>query len=356
HEMLSQSQIQVMLRLLRPAVRLSPSPLSLAPPLHAQTPALVQSSHVHMPVHVAEQFLVGFQELSGAPWWLSIAAATLTVRSSVTLPLAAYQTVVASLQKEISELSQRLRYEVSVRAKELGWNERTCRFQFKKNMRRIVSELYIRDNCHPYKASILVLVQVPVWISLSLAFRELSLDSSVYSALAAGGALWFRDLTVPDSTWIIPVSLGLTNLLLVRWLASLQQKPVSGRFQKVLLHSLRAVSLLMIPVSAYVPTCMSLYWLCSSVVGLGHNMILRSTKVQTLLRVPTKSSSPYRDLYAAFVTKYLPHPGHKDRSGLAQMPSRTGTLVGFLNAFLPLTGLKHFPKCGLFNIVTHGTR
>lgn len=276
--------------------------------VHATFP--VHASHVHTSVHVAEQFLVGFQELSGASWWLSIATATLTIRSTVTLPLAAYQTVVLhrveSLQKEISELSLRLRYEVSVRAKELGWSERTCRFQFKKNMRRIVSELYIRDNCHPFKASILVLVQVPIWISLSLALRELSLDSSaLYTALAAGGALWFRDLTVPDPTWIIPVSLGLSNLLLVE-LASLQQKPASGRFQKVLLYSFRALSLLMIPVSACVPTCMSLYWLCSSLVGLGHNMILRSNKVNSLLHIPPKSSTPYRDLYTAFVTKYLP--------------------------------------------------
>lgn len=299
-----------MLRLLRPALRLSPSPLSATPPTNVHAPVLVHTSHVHTPVNVAEQFLVGFQELSGASWWFSIAAATLTVRSTVTLPLAAYQTVVlhrvASLQKEISELAQRLSYEVSVRAKQMSWSERTCRFQFKKNMKRIVSELYVRDNCHPFKASILVLVQIPVWISLSWALRDLSLDSSaVYSALTAGGALWFKDLTVPDSTWIIPVSLGLTNLLLVE-LASLQQKPVSGRFQKVLLHFFRGVSLVMIPVSAYVPTCMSLYWLSSSLVGLGHNMILRSNKVHTFLRLPIKSSTPYRDLYAAFVTKYLP--------------------------------------------------
>lgn len=293
-----------MLRLLRPAVvRLSPAPLSLA---HA--PVMVHTSHMHTPVHVAEQFLVGFQELSGVSWWFSIAAATFTIRSTVTLPLAGYQTVILHrvevLQKEIAELSHRLRYEVSVKAKEVGWSQNTCRVVFKKNMKRIVSDLYIRDNCHPFKTSVLVLVQVPVWISLSLALRDLSLDSSeVYSALAAGGALWIKDLTVPDSTWIIPVSLGLTNLLLVE-LASLQ-RPVSSTFQKLVLNSFRAVSFLMVPVAANVPACMSLYWLSSSLVGLGHNLLLRSTTVQRLLRVKSKSSTPYRDIYAAFVSKYL---------------------------------------------------
>lgn len=49
------------------------------------------------------------------------------------------------------------------------------RYQFKKNLKRIVSELYVRDNCHPFKASLLVWVQLPMWVCLSLALRNLSL-------------------------------------------------------------------------------------------------------------------------------------------------------------------------------------
>lgn len=52
------------------------------------------------------------------------------------------------------------------------------RFQFQKNLRRLVSHLYIRDNCHPFKTSVLVWVQLPLWLSLSLALRNLSLDQS----------------------------------------------------------------------------------------------------------------------------------------------------------------------------------
>lgn len=52
------------------------------------------------------------------------------------------------------------------------------RFQFQKNLRRLVSQLYIRDNCHPFKASLLVWVQLPLWVSLSLALRNLSLVQS----------------------------------------------------------------------------------------------------------------------------------------------------------------------------------
>ncbi|XP_017293520.1 cytochrome c oxidase assembly protein COX18, mitochondrial isoform X1 [Kryptolebias marmoratus] len=271
------------------------------------------------PVHLCEHFLVGVQQVSGLPWWLSIAMATVSVRTLITLPLATYQLLILSkvggakthledmveaLQAEISELAKRLRYEVSVRARERGWTEKQSRVQFQKNLRRLVSQLYIRDNCHPFKASLVVWVQLPLWVSLSLALRNLSLDqSALRGELAAGGALWFPDLTVPDSTWILPVCLGLTNLVIVE-VFSLQRVGASG-FQRLVLNGIRGFSVLMIPIAATVPSSMALYWFCSSLVGFGQNLLLRSPTLHRILRLPTRrSDSPYRDLLSAFIAKY----------------------------------------------------
>lgn len=41
-------------------------------------------------------------------------------------------------------------------------------------MRRLVSDLYVRDNCHPFKATVLVWVQLPMWIFISVALRNFS--------------------------------------------------------------------------------------------------------------------------------------------------------------------------------------
>ncbi|KAM6953002.1 cytochrome c oxidase assembly protein COX18, mitochondrial isoform 2-T2 [Lycodopsis pacificus] len=260
------------------------------------------------PVHLCEHFLVNVHQVSGLPWWLSIIVATLSVRTLITLPLATYQMViiakVEALQAEISELAKRLRYEVSFRAKEKGWTEKQSRFQFKKNLRQIVSQLYIRDNCHPFKASLLVWVQLPLWISLSLALRNLSLDRSVLQAdLAAGGALWFPDLTSPDPTWILPICLGLTNLLIIEVFSLQRVNP--SRFQKVVTNSIRAFSVLMIPIAATVPSSMALYWFTSSLVGFSHNLVLRSPAIHKFLKLQTvRSESPYRDLLSAFISKY----------------------------------------------------
>ncbi|XP_066498283.1 cytochrome c oxidase assembly protein COX18, mitochondrial isoform X1 [Hoplias malabaricus] len=267
------------------------------------------------PVHLTEQLLVFTQQTTGLPWWLSIICTTVTLRTAVTLPLAVYQNIiiakVEALQKEIAELARRLRYEISVKAREKNWTEKTCRYHFRKNLRRIVSELYVRDNCHPFKASLLIWVQLPMWVCLSLALRNLSMGMGHVSAglqeeLAAGGTLWFSNLTLPDSTWIIPVSLGLINLLITEIFAL--RRLESSKFQKYVTNFIRGISLVMIPLAAAVPSSMSLYWLSSSCVGLGHNLLLRSPRFRTLCRIPptrSDSDTPYRDIVAAFVAKYI---------------------------------------------------
>ncbi|XP_053734270.1 cytochrome c oxidase assembly protein COX18, mitochondrial [Synchiropus splendidus] len=304
----------------RPVLRLQVLPVRVlcSPPRqHTCSPVRLQSSgggwyssvSQSSAVHLAEDYLVHLQQLSGLPWWLSIAAATVTARTVVTLPLAAYQLIILSrvegLQQEIRQLADRLRYEVTMRARDVGWTERQCRIQFQKNMRRIVSQLYIRDNCHPFKASLLVWVQLPMWISLSLALRNLSLDQSArHSDLAVGGALWFPDLTTPDSTWIIPVCLGLTNLLIIE-IFSLQRREAS-RVQKLVTNAVRGFSVLMVPVAATVPASMALYWWVSSLVGLCQNLLLRSPAVTRMLGVKAPDSpTPYRDLLAALHHRFF---------------------------------------------------
>ncbi|XP_077332565.1 cytochrome c oxidase assembly protein COX18, mitochondrial isoform X2 [Lithobates pipiens] len=182
-------------------------------------------------------------------------------------------------------------------------------------MKRIVAELYVRDNCHPVKASLIMWIQIPMWIFVSLALRNFSFCTNesttgsmryYFHQLQEGGALWFPDLTVPDSTWILPISLGLINLLIVE-IFSLRKTELS-KFQRYLSNFIRAVSVVMIPIAASVPSCMALYWVSSSLVGLSHNLLLKSPAVQRIFRVPrTKaySDTPYKDLLSAFITKYF---------------------------------------------------
>lgn len=45
-------------------------------------------------VHLCEQYLMGLQQVTGFPWWVSIIMSTVMVRTLITLPLATYQVVI----------------------------------------------------------------------------------------------------------------------------------------------------------------------------------------------------------------------------------------------------------------------
>ncbi|XP_062054690.1 cytochrome c oxidase assembly protein COX18, mitochondrial isoform X2 [Lepus europaeus] len=313
-------------------LRASGPPLLPAPTSGAQRPALplwsvasvsavgasgwYEALAASAPVRGAEEALLAAHAATGLPWWGSILLTTVALRGAVTLPLAAYQhyvlAKVENLQPEIKSIASRLNQEVALRANQLGWSKRVARLTYLRNMKRLVSELYVRDNCHPFKATVLVWVQLPMWIFMSVALRNFSTGAahseglSVQEQFTTGGVLWFPDLTALDSTWILPVSVGVINLLIVEIFAL--QKAGMSRFQMYITHFVRTLSVLMIPIAATVPSSLALYWLCSSFMGLSQNLLLRSPGFRRLCRIPlTKSDSdtPYKDLFAAFYTKFL---------------------------------------------------
>ncbi|XP_060103733.1 cytochrome c oxidase assembly protein COX18, mitochondrial [Heteronotia binoei] len=268
------------------------------------------------PVGWAEAGLAGLQAASGLPWWATVVASSALLRTGLTLPLAALQARVLAklenLQPEVRGLAQRLRLEVSLCAQQRRWSPWAARFHFRKNLKRIVSELYVRDNCHPFKASLLIWIQVPVWVFVSFALRNFSIGRTaseglpVQEQLSMGGTLWFTDLTAPDQTLLLPITLGVLNLLIVE--IFVLQKTKLSRIQKYATHFFRGMSVLMVPVAATVPSAMALYWVSSSLMGLSHNLLLRSPAFRRLCCIPlTKSDSatPYRDLVAAACAKYL---------------------------------------------------
>lgn len=56
------------------------------------------------PVHLCEQYLMGVQQVTGFPWWLSIIMSTVMVRTLITLPLASYQVVIIAKVSERTQL------------------------------------------------------------------------------------------------------------------------------------------------------------------------------------------------------------------------------------------------------------
>ena len=82
-------------------------------------------------------------------------------------------------------------------------------------------QLFSQEGCSPYKVAILPWVQLPLWIALSFALRDMTgvfpnkvpLNPEATVSFASEGALWFTDLTLPDPYFILPVVLALSNFI-----------------------------------------------------------------------------------------------------------------------------------------------
>ncbi|XP_064594434.1 cytochrome c oxidase assembly protein COX18, mitochondrial-like [Liolophura sinensis] len=270
------------------------------------------------PIGFAQDVLEAVHSVTGLPWWASIPLTTVAIRSCVTLPLQIYSYYilarVENLRPEIMQLSKRLKLEVADALKRFQWEEKYARRKYNATMKGLIRDLYIRDNCHPFKASVVMVVQIPMWICLSFALRNMSgfvpYDapapmSETCMQMASEGIMWFTDLTVPDTTWLLPLGLGIMNLLIVEMHTLKKEKDT--RLQKIITNFLRCISVIMVPVAASVPSSMCLYWTSSSLFGLAQNIALKIPRVRRAVgipKTPSESATPFQDMWEVAWTKY----------------------------------------------------
>ncbi|XP_045135736.1 cytochrome c oxidase assembly protein COX18, mitochondrial-like isoform X3 [Portunus trituberculatus] len=269
---------------------------------------------------LVENLMEGLQAIhdySHLSWWGSIILSTILMRSILTFPLAVYQKYimakVENLRPEMNEMIQELKKETAYAVKKYGWNERHARYMFNRSAKKMWRELIIRDNCHPFKASAVLWVQLPLWISISVSLRNMSSmmphqDTAaqvLFMQLSTGGFGWIPNLTDVDHSLILPVLMGLTNLLIIE-INALSRIQERSRIQKIATNVFRVISVAMIPIASAVPSCVALYWVTSSVCGLLQNLVLMHPGFHRALRLPpvvSQSQQPYHHLWLQLLKK-----------------------------------------------------
>lgn len=66
---------------------------------------------------------------------------------------------------EMPELVKELKMETAMAIKKFGWSEAQARIMYNRSVKKQWNNLIIRDNCHPMKASVILIVQIPLWIT-----------------------------------------------------------------------------------------------------------------------------------------------------------------------------------------------
>src|SRR5215217_2809469 len=128
----------------------------------------------------------------GAPWWLSIMVLTLVVRTLL-FPLTVRQ--VRSMRK-MQELKPDMD-EIRARHKDDP-----------RKQQEEITKLYGERGINPLGGCLPLVVQLPIFIALYYTIKKFE----ALESFTSGGLFWFKDLTVADPYFILPVAYVLTMM------------------------------------------------------------------------------------------------------------------------------------------------
>lgn len=248
---------------------------------------------------------------SGLPWWALIPLTTFGLRSAWTLPLAIMQRLriqkQTALRPIIAATGPVLRLNLAKKALRAAKSQDTSVASLVSPLRNIKYEeimvlstketrkrqkkLFKDHNVQLYKNILLPAAQIPLWVCMSLTFRNLSgwatwdtlVNKPLDPSLHHEGLLWFSDLTSLDPLHIFPMAIGIVALVNVEWTFrtfALMRTSSSRRklFRPTLTDSMANVSrmavVFLMAISLHAPTALTLYWLSSQVFSLVQNVFL----------------------------------------------------------------------------------
>lgn len=259
---------------------------------------------------------LSFHDITGLPWWATIIVYTIGLRM-ITFPLAVYaQKMKAHLhsiiQIEMPAMNDELKREVAVAKKQLNLSDKEAYYLYKKSFNKQYRRMIERDNCHPLKTTILFWFQIPIWICHSIGIRNIIMmrpDPNAHRAIAAvaqlsvGGLLWIPNLLETDASYILPVMWCITNLCNIE-LGALERPGEPSKMIKIMRNVFRGITIVIVPIAASVPSCLTLYWCTSSLCALAQNLILLSPKVKRTFGIPLNTNyhmeHPYRTIAQRF--------------------------------------------------------
>jgi inner membrane protein COX18 len=252
-------------------------------------------------VHAAEVLFSSVHSLSHLPWWAVIVVSTFSLRAFATLPLAVHQANLVCrielLLPTVKELQEAVKHRVITECKREHLPVEEANRRMMKEVRNKTHSFYYYHGCHPLKMYLLPWIQLPMWLVLSLALRNMSGafpghhgDPETMQEFSTEGLLWIQDLTMADPYYILPVVLVVTNLLNIE-MNTLRVRVQSKR-QVFISKFFRYLTLGMGIIASQLPSAMSLYWAASSVYGLLQNVMLKVPVVRRHLRIPKTPSEP----------------------------------------------------------------
>jgi YidC/Oxa1 family membrane protein insertase len=239
-------------------------------------------------ISIVQQGLTDFHALSGLPWWATISASTILVKSAL-LPLVRLQIMASqrlgNAMPEINDLRMLLTKSLS----EKSANTSTEKSEALKSFFQGASAILTIHNASFVPLLVYPILNVSVFVTFVISMRGM-FDHDTTGALANGGIYWFRDLIAADDTMILPFTAISATYLAIE----LAFRGGAGPRMLFFKDALQCFVLLAAPITTTLPAGVFCYWIPSSLFGIAQNYLMKQPAVMRLLRIPVPTSSSFR--------------------------------------------------------------
>ncbi|CAL4915153.1 unnamed protein product [Urochloa decumbens] len=228
-----------------------------------------------LPVAALQHFIDAIHTFTGLNWWACIALTTLIIRTA-TIPM------LVSQLKSTAKLTA-LKPEMEAIKDQMDTTDLKSAQEGKAKMQA----LFKKHGVSPLAPMKGLLIQGPIFMSFFFAISNMV---EKVPSLKGGGALWFTDLTTPDSLYLFPVLTGLTAFATVEF--NLQQgmegNPMSSKMKNVS----RGMAFLTVPFTMNFAKAIFCYWITSNIFSLAYGVVIRRPAVRKLFNLPDFVAQP----------------------------------------------------------------
>ncbi|KAJ2523890.1 Cytochrome c oxidase assembly protein cox18, mitochondrial [Coemansia sp. RSA 2049] len=253
--------------------------------------------------------LIGF----APPWWGVIIGSTVVLRLFVAFPAFVYRQRGIQKMNKFDAVVDGWSALISKQVLKENADKQLSKHEFQSLARRRISikrqELLTQHGCHPLLYALVSFAQLPIWISMTFALRRLSRGVLLTSddglvvippdpGMLTEGLLWFKDLSVVDPTYILPIctcAVYLLNSVLahhwskITWdeRSSSRENPVRfedrPEFTKVLTVLSFVFPFIIGYGAAISPAAIPFYWMLSSALRTLQLVLLFNNRTRRLI-------------------------------------------------------------------------
>ncbi|VDK87710.1 unnamed protein product [Litomosoides sigmodontis] len=209
------------------------------------------------------------------PWWLTVVCATTSLRLiMIFVPIASHRLMgrVQLYKKDIDEFKEKM--EIAQK----GGN-----FLQTMEIQKELKDFLKAKDIKLYQQFILMCLNGVIFMTQFIAIKKLA--DAAFPGMSTGGLYWFKDLTVPDPHYLLPLISAVTVAVVFKMGAETggASQGANPQIQKMLT---RIGPVVVFACSTKVSSAIALYWCTSNMVSVMLSGIFRIPLVRGFLKIP----------------------------------------------------------------------